>query len=107
MNDYYLSIFFSEKNGGYIPDVPDLKYCSALGKTREETLKEVQVAGAAWIEAARELGKPVPAPRKAGHAPQRHASPQAKLCSQVLPKYASTSKHNCPKPSPASMRTRL
>lgn len=63
MSDYYIGIFFSEKDGGYIADIPDLKYCSAFGKTREEGLKEVQVAMAAWIEAARELGKPVPKPR--------------------------------------------
>jgi len=72
MNEYYISIFFSEKDGGYIADIPDLKYCSAFGKTREEALKEVQVAMAAWLEAACELGKPVPAPRKAGQTPRRH-----------------------------------
>jgi predicted RNase H-like HicB family nuclease len=47
----------------YIADIPDLDSCSAFGKTPEEALAEVERAKAAWIEAARAEGKPVPPPR--------------------------------------------
>ena len=63
MKDYHINIFYSEEDEGYIADIPDLKFCSAFGDTPEEALREVQVAKAAWIEAARAEGKPIPLPR--------------------------------------------
>ncbi len=63
MSDYHINIFFSEEDGGYIADIPDLEYCSAFGETPEAALAELSVAKSAWLEAARESGKPVPAPR--------------------------------------------
>ncbi len=63
MSDYHINIFFSEEDGGYIADIPDLDSCSAFGRTPEEALAEVERAKAAWIEAAQREGKPVPAPR--------------------------------------------
>lgn len=63
MDDYFISIFYSEENGGYIADIPDLRYCSAFGDTPDEALREVQIAKQAWLEAAIASGKPVPEPR--------------------------------------------
>ena len=63
MSDYHINIFFSEEDGGYIADIPDLEACSAFGATPVEALAEVQRAKEAWLEAARQTGKPVPAPR--------------------------------------------
>ncbi len=63
MNDYHINIFYSQEDGEYIADVPDLKYCSASGATPEEALREVLVAKALWLEAARHNGKPIPPPR--------------------------------------------
>ena len=63
MSDYHINIFYSEEDGGYIADIPDLDTCSAFGATPEEALAEVKRARAAWIEAARAAGKPVPTPR--------------------------------------------
>ena len=63
MKDYHINIFYSEEDEGYIADIPDLKFCSAFGDTPEEALREVQVAKAAWLEAARAEGKPIPLPR--------------------------------------------
>jgi predicted RNase H-like HicB family nuclease len=63
MSDYHINIFYSEEDGGYIADIPDLDACSAFGNTPEQALAEVEKAKAAWLEAAREAGKPVPAPR--------------------------------------------
>ena len=63
MQDYFISIFYSEEDGGYIADIPDLRFCSAFGATPEEALAEVQIAKGIWLEAARSAGKPIPAPK--------------------------------------------
>ena len=58
--DYHINLFFSEEDGGYIADVPDLKSCSAFGATPEEALREVLVAKESWLASARKHKKPVP-----------------------------------------------
>ena len=63
MKDYHINIFHSDEDGGYIADIPDLKCCSAFGETPEEALHEVELAKAAWLEAAKQEGKPIPDPR--------------------------------------------
>lgn len=63
MKAYHINIFYSEEDGGYIADIPDLKYCSALGETEEEALREVLNAKQAWLEVAKSEGKPIPEPR--------------------------------------------
>ncbi|MBN2360872.1 MAG: type II toxin-antitoxin system HicB family antitoxin [Deltaproteobacteria bacterium] len=63
MSDYHINIFYSEEDGGYVADIPDLEACSAFGRTPEEALREVQQAKQAWLEAAREAGKPIPTAR--------------------------------------------
>jgi predicted RNase H-like HicB family nuclease len=63
VKDYHINIFWSDEDQGYIADVPDLEACSAFGKTPAEALAEVEQAKAAWLEAARAEGKPIPPPR--------------------------------------------
>lgn len=63
MRDYHINVFYSEDDGGYIADIPDLRHCSAFGSSPEEALREVLVAKEAWLEAARTHGKPIPEPR--------------------------------------------
>ena len=63
MRDYHINIFYSEEDGGYIADLPDLEFCSAFGESPQEALAELEVAKRAWLEAARKLGKPIPEPR--------------------------------------------
>jgi len=63
MKDYHINIFYSDEDGGYIADIPDLEACSAFGATAEEALKEVQIAKEAWIVAARSEKKPIPRPK--------------------------------------------
>ena len=61
--DYHINIFYSEEDGGYIADIPDSESCSAFGKTPQEALEQVQIAKSAWLETARELGRPIPRPK--------------------------------------------
>jgi predicted RNase H-like HicB family nuclease len=63
MADYHINIFYSEEDGGYIADIPDLESCSAFGDTPEEALAEVNRAKEAWLQAARDAGKPIPPPQ--------------------------------------------
>ena len=63
MRDYHINVFWSEEDGAYIADIPDLKYCSAHGPTPEAALREVLAAKDAWLAVAREHGDPIPRPR--------------------------------------------
>ena len=63
MTDYHINIFYSDEDGAYVAGIPDLEACSAVGRTEEEALAEVKRAKLAWLEAAREAGKPIPPPR--------------------------------------------
>ena len=63
MKDYHINIFYSELDGGYIADIPDLAQCSAFGDTPEDALKEVQIAKQAWLSTAKAEGKPIPRPK--------------------------------------------
>ena len=63
MKDYHINIFYSELDGGYIADIPDLAHCSAFGDTPEDALKEVQIAKQAWLSTAKAEGRPIPRPK--------------------------------------------
>ena len=63
MSDYHVNVFYSDEDGGYIADIPDLDACSGFGATRQEALAEVEIAKEAWLAAAREAGRPIPEPR--------------------------------------------
>ncbi len=62
MTDYHINVFYSDEDECYVADVPDLEFCSALGKTPDEAVAEVQRAKAAWLAEARDTGRPVPPP---------------------------------------------
>ena len=55
-------MFWSEPDGGWIADVPDLQSCSAFGDTPAEALAEIEQAIEAWLAVAREDGPPIPEP---------------------------------------------
>ncbi len=52
----------AEDGGGFLATVPDLPGCMSDGETPEEAIVNVQDAIIGWIEAAQEMGRPVPAP---------------------------------------------
>ena len=62
MTDYHINVFYSDEDGGYIADIPDLPGCSAFGRTPQAAVEQVLVARHAWVEAALAEGLPVPQP---------------------------------------------
>jgi len=60
---YHINLLFSEEDGGWIADIPDLLHCSAFGETPEDALREIQVAKSLWIETARAEHRPIPEPK--------------------------------------------
>jgi predicted RNase H-like HicB family nuclease len=63
MNHFHINVFWSEPDGCWVADVPDLKSCSAFGNSPAEALAEVEEAIAAWLDVARESNLPIPEPR--------------------------------------------
>ena len=61
--NYHINIFYSDDDGGYIADIPDLRHCSAFGGTPEEALDEVLAAMKLWVEAAEENNLEIPRAR--------------------------------------------
>ena len=65
---YALVIWYSEEDGAYLVEVPELPGCMADGETIEEAIQAVQTAIKMWIEAARKLGWPMPKPARSREA---------------------------------------
>lgn len=63
MSDYHINVFYSEEDGGYIADIPDLRSCATFGSTPKFAVREVMVAKEAWLETARSCQKEIPQPR--------------------------------------------
>jgi predicted RNase H-like HicB family nuclease len=63
---YHIDLFWSDADGAWVADVPDLQSCSAFGGTPAEALAEVEQAMEAWIDVAREDGLSIPEPRYRG-----------------------------------------
>jgi len=63
---YHIDLFWSEEDGAWVADVPDLQSCSAFGDTPGEALAEVEQAMEAWLDVAREDGLLIPEPRYRG-----------------------------------------
>ena len=60
---YNINVYWSDDDGLWIADVPDLRPCSAHGDTPEEALAHVRDAIDGWLAVARDRGFPIPEPR--------------------------------------------
>lgn len=60
---YQMIITWSEIDGAYIVDVPELPGCMADGKTIAEAVENARVIISEWIEFAKEDGIPIPVPK--------------------------------------------
>ena len=62
MTKYEIILYWSDEDGAFIAEVPELAGCAA-GATRQEALANAETVIAEWIETARELGRPIPEPK--------------------------------------------
>jgi antitoxin HicB len=53
------------EGGGFGATVPELPGCMSDGETPQEALENVYDAIGCWIEACKEMGRPVPEPKRA------------------------------------------
>jgi predicted RNase H-like HicB family nuclease len=60
---YEVIIYWSEEDQTFIAEVPELSGCAADGKTHQEALANAKVVIREWVETAKELGRPIPAPK--------------------------------------------
>lgn len=60
---YELIIYWSDDDGCFVVEVPELPGCMADGDSYEEAVANAQQVVAEWIETAKELGRPVPEPK--------------------------------------------
>jgi predicted RNase H-like HicB family nuclease len=63
MTKYEIILYWSNEDGAFITEVPELAGCAADGATRQEALANVETVIAEWLETARELGRPIPQPK--------------------------------------------
>src|SRR5207247_3258580 len=59
---YRIVVHYSKEDEGYIAVVPELRGCSAWGETEVEAIHAVEVAAAAWLEAAKANNIEIPTP---------------------------------------------
>jgi len=62
-NNYEIIIYWSDEDGAFVAEVPELPGCMADGKTYQEAVANVEVIVKEWIQAAKELDRPIPQPR--------------------------------------------
>jgi predicted RNase H-like HicB family nuclease len=63
MPKYEVIIYWSQEDDAFIAEIPELPGCAADGKTYRDALANVEVVIREWIETAKELGRPIPAPK--------------------------------------------
>ena len=63
MTKYEIILYWSDDDGAFIAEVPDLPGCVADGSSRQEALANAEIVISEWLETAHELGRPVPEPK--------------------------------------------
>lgn len=63
MSKYEVIIYWSEEDGAFIAEVPELAGCMADGATYQEALANAEIIISEWLETARELGRKIPEPK--------------------------------------------
>lgn len=61
---YELIIYWSKDDDSFVVEVPELPGCMADGHTYVEAVAIAETVINEWIATARELGRPIPEPRR-------------------------------------------
>jgi predicted RNase H-like HicB family nuclease len=60
---YEIILYWSNEDGIFIAEVPELPGCIAHGDSQESALASVKEAMQLWIDTAKEFGDPIPVPK--------------------------------------------
>ncbi|HEX9727856.1 MAG TPA: type II toxin-antitoxin system HicB family antitoxin [Gemmatimonadales bacterium] len=60
---YEIILFWSEEDGAYIAEVPELPGCAADGSSYQGAIDNVEDVIDGWIETALEMGRAIPEPK--------------------------------------------
>jgi predicted RNase H-like HicB family nuclease len=60
---YEVIIYWSQEDGAFIAEVPELPGCTADGKTYAGALRAVERVAKEWVQVANELGRAIPQPK--------------------------------------------
>jgi predicted RNase H-like HicB family nuclease len=63
MSKYEMVIYWSEADGAFIVEVPELPGCMADGATYREAVENAERIIQEWIDTAKEEGRPIPEPK--------------------------------------------
>ncbi|MDX1920732.1 MAG: type II toxin-antitoxin system HicB family antitoxin [Candidatus Caenarcaniphilales bacterium] len=63
MNKYEIIIYWSEEDGAFIAEVPELAGCIADGQSYQEAFSNAETIIHEWIQTAKEIGREIPKPK--------------------------------------------
>lgn len=63
MLNYEIILYWSDEDGVFVAEVPELPGCMAHGQTQESALASAKEAMRLWIDTAAEFGDPIPEPK--------------------------------------------
>lgn len=63
MHKYEVILYWSDEDGKYIAEVPELAGCMADGQSMLSALENVNTVALEWIETAKLLGRDIPKPK--------------------------------------------
>ena len=62
MAEYSIFMQYDAQDKIYVASIPELQGCMAHGETKEQALKEIDIAKDLWIETALEVGEEIAQP---------------------------------------------
>ena len=71
---YHINLFWSDEDGLWIAEVPDLRGCVTHGETRNEAVNHAAEAIEGWLETTPDAGMEIPTPQ---YRPPSHAARDA------------------------------
>ena len=63
MHKYEIIIYWSDEDGVFVAEVPELPGCLAHGNSQEEALQNINQAAGLWLKTASEFGDAIPEPK--------------------------------------------
>jgi predicted RNase H-like HicB family nuclease len=63
MSKYEMVIYWSEADGAFVVEVPELPGCMADGVSYQEAVSNAEQIIKEWIETAKAEGRPIPEPK--------------------------------------------